>query len=120
MIDILWTFTVSGVATVSFTEQVQDDYQLRFNGGYAYTKDTVLGATTAAQNYVDLGAFDVDPMHKRCEFTSSADRQTFNALQGQVGTLSSSTGLSYLAALMRATRIEGAIYPRADAIWEQR
>jgi hypothetical protein len=120
MSDITWTFAVSGVASVSFVEQVQDDYQLRFNGGYQYTKDLVLGATTSAQNYIDFGAFDVDPMRKRCEFTTSANRETFHGLQGQVGTLSSSNGLSYTAALMRATRIEGAIYPRADAVWEAR
>lgn len=119
MADLTWQFTV-GATNVSFYEIVGDDYTLRFDGAYQYTKDVVLGATSAAQNYIDLGAFDVDPLSKQVEFTTSANRQTFFGLQGQTGTLSSSNGLTYTALLVRATRIEGAIYPRCQAKWEQR
>lgn len=111
----LWQFAGS-----SFFELVQDDYQQRFDAEYQYTKDLVLGATTSAQAYIDLGAILIPPMTKRIEFTTVAARNTFQGLLGITGTLSSSTGLSYTATLMKVTRIEGAIYPRADAIWEAR
>ncbi len=111
----LWTFSAS-----TYYEIVQDDYQQRFDGEYQYTKDIVLGATTSAQSYIDLGAFVVAPMTKRCEFTTTAARQTFQGLIGTTATLSSSTGLTYTATLVKVTRIEGAILPRADAVWEAR
>lgn len=117
--SLTWTFTVGSTA-VSFSEIVGDDYLLRFDGHYTYTKDLVLGATSSADNYIDLGAFDVDPLAKQAEFATSADRQTFFGLQGQSGTLASSNGLSYTALLVQATRIEGAIYPRCNAKWEAR
>jgi hypothetical protein len=112
----VWTFNT----TATFYEFAAEDYQQRFDGEYQYTKDIVLGATTAAQSYVDLGAFVVAPMTKKIEFTTSAARQSFQAMIGTTATLSSSTGLSYTATLLRVTRIEGAIYPRAEAMWEQR
>lgn len=116
---LTWTFTV-GVTAVTFTQQVGDDYLLRFDGKFSYTKDLVLGATTAAQNYIDIGAFDVDPLPQTAEFATSADRQTFFGLQMQLGTLASSNGLSYTVLLVQATRIEGALFPRCQAKWEQR
>lgn len=119
MADLTWTYTV-GATVCTFYELVQDDYKQRFDGKYNYTKDVVLGATTAAQNYIDIGAFDVAPMSKRCEFTTNAARDTFYGLQGLTGTLASSNGLSYTATLLSVERIQGAIYPRADAMWEQR
>jgi hypothetical protein len=114
----LWSF-----ADVSFFyELVNDDYQQRFDGEYQYTKDIVLGATTAAQSYIDLGGFVVAPMQKRIAFSTSAARQTFQALIGTTATLSNDAGLSYTATLLKVTRIEGGggIIYRADAIWEQR
>jgi hypothetical protein len=110
-----WQFSGS-----TFYEIVQDDYQQRFDGEYQYTKDVVLGATTSAQSYIDLGAFVVAPMTKRVEFSTSALRQTFQALIGTTATLSSSTGLTYTATLLKVTRIDGALFYRADATWEAR
>lgn len=115
----VWTFTV-GATAIAMYDQVGDDYEQYFNGSLQTTKDTVLGATTAAQSYVDVGAFVVPPVSRRYEFLTSANRNVFYALQGSTGTLASSTGLSYTVLLTACKRIEGAIYPRADVTWEQR
>jgi hypothetical protein len=111
----VWTFVSS-----SFYQHVGEEYQGRFDGKYNYTKDLVLGATTAAQSYVDLGAFEVGPLTMRIEFNSSALRQTFQALMGTTGTLSNSVGLSYTALLVDVKRIDGLSVFRCDATWEQR
>lgn len=113
---VLWAW----LTTNTFYQLVSDEYAGRFDGEYLITKDLVLGATTAAQSYVDLGAFVVGPLTLRCEFSSSALRNTFQSTIGTTGTLSNSLGISYTALLVKATRIENGGLYIVDAMWEQR
>jgi hypothetical protein len=112
----VWTFNT----TATFTQLVSDEYNERFDGKYQYTKDLVLGATTAAQSYVDLGAFEVGPLTLRIEFTTSALRNTFQGMIGTTATLSNTNGRSYTAMLTEVRRIENGGMYLADATWEQR
>lgn len=113
---VVWTFNT----TATFFQHVGSEYRGRFDGKYQYVKDLVLGATTAAQAYIDLGAFEVGPLTMRIEFTSSALRNTFQGMQGTTATLSNSLGLSYTAILLQADRIENGGLYLVDAMWEQR
>jgi hypothetical protein len=112
---VIWQFSGS-----SFYQLVNDEYAGRFDGKYIFTKDIVLGATTAAQSYIDLGAFEVTPLTMRIEFTTSAARQTFQALIGTTATLSNTLGISYTAILVDCRRVENGGMYLADAVWEQR
>ena len=117
MARVTWQFSGS-----SFYRHSGEEFAPRFDAKVGYTKDTVLGATSAAQSYLDIGATEVGPLTLRCEFETEAARQTFQALIGTTGTLSNTAGLSYTATLLKVTRIEGgggSIY-RADTTWEQR
>ncbi len=100
--------------------EVSDEYAPRFDGKYTYTKDLVLGATTAAQSYVDLGAFEVGPLTMKIEFTSEALRNTFQALIGTSATLSNTRGRSYTALLIEVKRIDTYTRWLAEATWEAR
>jgi hypothetical protein len=111
----IWTFNGS-----SFTRIVSDEYAPRFDGKYQYTKDLVLGATTAAQSYVDLGAFEVGSISMRIEFTSEALRNTFQSYIGLTATLSNTRGRSYTAMLVSVQRVDTYNQWLADATWEQR
>lgn len=115
-----WQFAVAGVATAYFARQVGDEFQPRFDGKWQYTKDLVLGATTSAQSYTDLGTFEIAPLQMRIEFGSEAGRQTFQGLHGMVGTLSNTRGRSYTALLVSVTRIDTANEWLADAVFEAR
>jgi len=111
----VWTF---GAAT--FTRPVPEEFEPTFNGKHPYTKDLVLGATTAAHSYVDLAGFEVGPLAMRIEFTSSALRDAFLAYQGTVATLSNTRGRTYTALLVDFKRIDDGHHWWADAVWEQR
>lgn len=113
---VVWTFNT----TATFKQVVGDEYKGRFDGKYVYTKDLVLGATSASDSYVDLGAFEVTPLTMRIEFTTSTLRNTFQAMQGTTATLSNTLGLSYTALLVQVDRIENGGMYLADAVWEQR
>jgi len=112
----IWQFAGS-----SFYREVGgDEYAPRFDGKMNTTKDLVLGATTAAQSYVDLGAFEVAPLTMKIEFTTEAARNTFQALLGTSGTLSNTRGRSYTALLVEVKRIDTFTRWLAEATWEQR
>ncbi len=116
MSKTIWTFN----ATYTFTRVVQDEFEPTFNGKYQYTKDLVLGATTAAQSYIDLGGFEVGPMSMRIEFTSSALRDAFLANYGITATLSNTRSRTYTAILLDIKRIDDGVHWWADVVWEQR
>jgi hypothetical protein len=116
----IWTYTPTVGSPASFYQLVGDEYQARFDGKWQYTKDLVLGATTAAQSYIDMGAFEVTPLNLRCEFDTSALRNAFQTLHGTVGTLSNTNGLSYAVLLVEVRRIENGGMFIAESVWEAR
>jgi hypothetical protein len=111
----LWAFSGS-----YFVREVTDEYAPRFDGKQNYTKDLVLGATTSAQSYVDIGAFEVAPLTMKIEFETEAARNTFQALIGTSGTLSNTRGRSYTALLVEVKRIDTYTRWLAEATWEAR
>ena len=115
----VWTF-VATPGTATFTRVVNDEFEPTFNGKYPYTKDLVLGATTAGGSYIDLAAFEVGPMSMRIEFTSSALRDAFLAYPGLTGTLSNTRSRTYTAMLVDFKRIDDGVHWWADVVWEQR
>jgi hypothetical protein len=116
MSKTVWTFSGS-----SFYRIVSDEFAPRFDGKYQYTKDLVLGATSSADSYIDLGAFEVAPLQLRIEFDTEALRNTFQSLIGTSGTLSNTRGRSYSAILVGVMRVDakGGRW-LADATWEAR
>lgn len=111
----VWTFNGA-----TFTRVVEETFEPTFNGRHPYTKDLVLGATTAGGSYVDLAGFEVGPLSMRVEFTSSALRDAFLANQGVTATLSNTRGRSYTALLVDFKRIDDGVHWWAEAVWEQR
>lgn len=98
-----------------------DTFEPWFNAEPTVTKDAVLGATSASQSYIDIGATVIAPLHIRAEFASNAARNTFitnNLLQS--GTLSNTRSRSATALLVRAVALDAFPLFYADLTFEQR
>lgn len=86
-----------------------------------YTKDTVLGATTAAQSYIDQGAVEVPPFEIRASFSSESARDAFLAKRYLTKTLSNTNGYSGTALLAKAKRANGGgTFYFVDCVFELR
>ena len=82
-----------------------DEWQPRFSITGLYTKDIVLGATTAADSYVDTGAWQFEPLEMRAVFDTDADRDNMILKLLSSGALTNDTGLAVTAMLVKAWRV---------------
>ena len=97
----VWTF----IGLTATRPVDSDTYEPWYEAKLNYTRDLVLGATTAADSYLDVGAAEVPPLALRFEFASDSARQAFINLRGQTGTLSNTRGYSTTAMLVSTKRI---------------
>ena len=98
-----------------------DEFPPWFDAEPQITKDAVLGATTAAQSYLDTGAIVYPPLTIRAAFASSSARETFitaNLLQS--GTLANTRSRSATALLVKAVRLDALPRYLADLTFELR
>ncbi len=114
----VWTFR-----STTFSRAISsDEFDPWFEEDPQITKDTVLGATAAADSYIDIGATAYGPLELRAAFSSSSTREMFitnNLLQS--GTLSNTRSRSATALLIKARRIDAPPgYYYADCTFEKR
>lgn len=113
-------FTIYTFAAVTFIRRVDgDDLSPWFYPDTQYTKDIVLGGTTA---YIDLGADVYPPLVFRGSCLSSADRLLLIAARGTTGTLSNTRGHSGTVTLLKAQPMNGGTYSQywVDLLFELR
>jgi len=92
--------TVYTFAAITFIRRIDgDDFPPWFNADPSYTKDIVLGGTTA---YIDLGADVYPPLAFRASCLSAADRLALVAARSSTGTLSNTRGHAGTVTLLKA------------------
>jgi len=104
MTDARTVYTFDGVDFKRLL--TSDEWQPRFSITLLHTVDVVLGATTAADSYFDVGAWQFEPLEMRASFASDVDRDTFILKLGSVGALTNTRGLAVNAALVKAWRVD--------------
>lgn len=115
------TYTING--SITFQRVLPSpEFDPWFNSHVEYTKDPVLGATSAADSYVDVGALVVDTLSMRASLSSLSARTALLALQGQEVTLSNTRGQSGKVLVVNAKAVDrgdpGTFY--VDMVLEQR
>ncbi len=101
----VWTFGLS-----TFTRILQGgEFEPWFQAKGIYQKDVVLGATVAADSYIDTGAVEVGPLTIRARFDNTIDRDVFMGQLLAAGTLSNSKGYSGSAILLAANAIDSGL-----------